>query len=77
MYALTYGSCGVWAGIIRGVAARRKGHKPTSSVLVVLAFLAVGTFSAVIGSAIIGMFLLAPLGVCYFVLTISIHQDTC
>lgn len=54
MYALTYGVCGLWAGVTRGVAARRKGRPITSSVLVVLAFLLIGTFSAVIGSAIIG-----------------------
>jgi hypothetical protein len=56
MYALTYGACGVWAGIVQAVAARRKGHGLTSSILVVLVFLTVGSFSAVIGSAVIGTY---------------------
>ncbi|KAF9508130.1 hypothetical protein BS47DRAFT_1488499 [Hydnum rufescens UP504] len=69
MYALTYGACGVWAGIVQAVAARRKGHGLTSSMLVVLVFLTVGSFSAVIGSAVIGYVLAAVYSVGSFAMS--------
>src|SRR5260221_12638011 len=58
MYAATYGLCGLWAAIINFRSAHRKGRSPMPALLLLLLFLSFGTFSAVLGSAVVGQWLL-------------------
>jgi ABC-type sugar transport system permease subunit len=53
-YALTYGVCGLWAGIIAGYASQRRRRKAVTAVVAFLPFILLGALSAVTGAAITG-----------------------
>lgn len=51
---MTYGLCGVWAGITAGFASRRKKRRALIALLALVPFLFFGVLSALAGSAVTG-----------------------
>jgi len=63
LYASTFALCGTWALVVRMMSKRRA---PRLFIFVVVAFMLIGTFFAVLGSAIIGYVLAAVYSVGFF-----------